>query len=357
LIWRISMNRRNTKKIRVGSVEIGGGSPISVQSMTNTDTRDVKATIQQVLELEKAGCDIVRISVFDKKCADTIKEIKKETGIPLVADIHFDYRLALASIENGIDKLRINPGNIGGPNAVKQVVDAAKEREIPIRIGVNAGSLSSDILERFGNTPSGMVESAMEHVAILEDLGYDRIIISLKASNVIKTIEAYRLISQRVNYPLHLGITEAGTFLSGTVKSSIGLGILLVEGIGDTIRVSLTASPVEEVRVGLEILKALGLKASGVEIISCPTCGRCNINLFDMADKLQNELKDIKHPLKVALMGCVVNGPGEAREADIGIAGGKGKVALFKKGKIIGTVPEEKAFEMLLSEIREMISK
>ena len=206
------MNRRNTKKIRVGSVEIGGGSPISVQSMTNTDTRDVKATIQQVLELEKAGCDIVRISVFDKKCADTIKEIKKETGIPLVADIHFDYRLALASIENGIDKLRINPGNIGGPNAVKQVVDAAKEREIPIRIGVNAGSLSSDILERFGNTPSGMVESAMEHVAILEDLGYDRIIISLKASNVIKTIEAYRLISQRVNYPLHLGITEAGTF-------------------------------------------------------------------------------------------------------------------------------------------------
>lgn len=351
------MNRRNTKKIRVGSVEIGGGSPISIQSMTNTDTRDVKATIQQVLELEKAGCDIVRISVFDKKCADTIKEIKKETGIPLVADIHFDYRLALASIENGIDKLRINPGNIGGPNAVKQVVDAAKEREIPIRIGVNAGSLSSDILERFGNTPSGMVESAMEHVAILEDLGYDRIIISLKASNVIKTIEAYRLISQRVNYPLHLGITEAGTFLSGTVKSSIGLGILLAEGIGDTIRVSLTASPVEEVRVGLEILKALGLKASGVEIISCPTCGRCNINLFDMADKLQNELKDIKHPLKVALMGCVVNGPGEAREADIGIAGGKGKVALFKKGKIIGTVPEEKAFEMLLSEIREMISK
>ncbi len=351
------MNRRNTKKIRVGSVEIGGGSPISVQSMTNTDTRDVKATIQQVLELEKAGCDIVRISVFDKKCADTIKEIKKETGIPLVADIHFDYRLALASIENGIDKLRINPGNIGGPNAVKQVVDAAKEREIPIRIGVNAGSLSSDILERFGNTPSGMVESAMEHVAILEDLGYDRIIISLKASNVIKTIEAYRLISQRVNYPLHLGITEAGTFLSGTVKSSIGLGLLLAEGIGDTIRVSLTASPVEEVRVGLEILKALGLKASGVEIISCPTCGRCNINLFDMADKLQNELKDIKHPLKVALMGCVVNGPGEAREADIGIAGGKGKVALFKKGKIIGTVPEEKAFEMLLSEIREMISK
>ena len=335
------MNRRNTKKIRVGSVEIGGGSPISVQSMTNTDTRDVKATIQQVLELEKAGCDIVRISVFDKKCADTIKEIKKETGIPLVADIHFDYRLALASIENGIDKLRINPGNIGGPNAVKQVVDAAKEREIPIRIGVNAGSLSSDILERFGNTPSGMVESAMEHVAILEDLGYDRIIISLKASNVIKTIEAYRLISQRVNYPLHLGITEAGTFLSGTVKSSIGLGILLVEGIGDTIRVSLTASPVEEVRVGLEILKALGLKASGVEIISCPTCGRCNINLFDMADKLQNELKDIKHPLKVALMGCVVNGPGEAREADIGIAGGKGKDALLNKGKIIVTVPEE----------------
>ncbi|NLO81910.1 MAG: flavodoxin-dependent (E)-4-hydroxy-3-methylbut-2-enyl-diphosphate synthase [Clostridiales bacterium] len=351
------MRRKNTKKIQVGRIEIGGSAPISVQSMTNTDTRDVKATIQQVLELENAGCDIVRIAIFDEKCVNTIKEIKRETDIPLVADIHFDHRLALASIENGIDKLRINPGNIGNRNAVKRVVDAAKERNIPIRIGVNAGSLSSHIINKFGNTPLGMVESAMEHVAILESMGYDRIVISLKASNVIKTVEAYRLISQRVDYPLHLGITEAGTYLSGTVKSSIGLGILLAEGIGDTIRVSLTASPVEEVKVGREILKALGLKASGVEIISCPTCGRCNIDLFNLTERLQDELRDVKQPLKVAVMGCVVNGPGEAREADIGIAGGQGKVALFKKGRIIGTVPEEKALEVLLSEIREMISQ
>ena len=351
------MRRKNTKKIQVGRIEIGGSAPISVQSMTTTDTRDVKATIQQVLELENAGCDIVRIAIFDEKCVNTIKEIKRETDIPLVADIHFDHRLALASIENGIDKLRINPGNIGNRNAVKRVVDAAKERNIPIRIGVNAGSLSSHIINKFGNTPLGMVESAMEHVAILESMGYDRIVISLKASNVIKTVEAYRLISQRVDYPLHLGITEAGTYLSGTVKSSIGLGILLAEGIGDTIRVSLTASPVEEVKVGREILKALGLKASGVEIISCPTCGRCNIDLFNLTERLQDELRDVKQPLKVAVMGCVVNGPGEAREADIGIAGGQGKVALFKKGRIIGTVPEEKALEVLLSEIREMISQ
>ena len=259
--------------------------------MTNTDTRDVKSTIQQVLELENAGCDIVRIAIFDESCINTIREIKKETGIPLVADIHFDYRLALASIDNGIDKLRINPGNIGGHDAVKQVVDAAKEKNIPIRIGVNAGSLSSDILNRFGNTPTGMVESALEHVAILEKLGYDNIVVSLKASDVVKTIEAYRLISQRVDYPLHLGVTEAGTAFSGTIKSSVGIGALLAQGIGDTLRVSLTASPVEEVRVGREILKALGLKTSGVEIISCPTCGRCNIDLFNVAEKLQDELK------------------------------------------------------------------
>lgn len=351
------MERRKTRKVKVGRIEIGGDAPISVQSMTNTDTRDVDATIKQVLELEAAGCDIVRLAVFDEACAHTIEEIKKVTDIPLVADIHFDYRLALAAIEKGVDKLRINPGNIGGYSEVQKVVSAAKERGIPIRIGVNSGSLSREILDRYGNTPQAMVESALEHVAILEKLGYENIVISLKASSVMKTIEAYRLMSQRVDYPLHLGVTEAGTTFSGTIKSAIGIGTLLAEGIGDTLRVSLTASPVEEVRVGREILKALGLRAYGIEIISCPTCGRCNIDLIRLAERLQEELEGIDYPLKVAVMGCVVNGPGEAREADIGIAGGKGKVALFKKGKVVSTVPEDKALEVLTSEIRNMIGK
>jgi (E)-4-hydroxy-3-methylbut-2-enyl-diphosphate synthase len=349
------MERRKTRKVRVGRIDIGGESPVSVQSMTTTDTRDIDATIKQVLELEAAGCDIVRLAIFDQSCTNTIKEIKKVTDIPLVADIHFDHSLALASIEKGIDKLRINPGNIGGHKEVRKVVAAAKERGIPIRIGVNAGSLSKEILNKYGNTPLGMVESALEHVAILENLGYYNIVISLKASSVLKTVEAYRLISKRVDYPLHLGITEAGTVLAGTIKSSIGIGVLLAEGIGDTLRVSLTASPVEEVKVGKEILKALELRTSGVDIISCPTCGRCNIDLIHLAEKLQNKLKGIDYPLKIAVMGCVVNGPGEAREADIGIAGGKGKVALFKKGRVIGTVPEDKALEALMFEIHNMI--
>lgn len=350
------MERRKTRKIKVGKVEIGGDAPITVQSMTNTDTRDVDATIKQVLELEASGCDIVRLAVFDEACTNTIQEIKKVTDIPLVADIHFDYRLALAAIEKGVDKLRINPGNIGGYNEVQKVVAAAKERGIPIRIGVNSGSLSKEILYKYGNTPQGMVESALEHVSMLEKLGYENIVISLKASNVMKTIEAYRLMSQRVDYPLHLGVTEAGTSFSGTIKSAIGIGTLLAEGIGDTLRVSLTASPVEEVKVGREILKALGLRTYGIEIISCPTCGRCNIDLIHLVQKLQDELKGVDYPLKVAVMGCVVNGPGEAREADIGIAGGKGKVALFKKGEVVGTVPEDKALEVLISEIRNMIT-
>lgn len=351
------MERRKTKKVKVGRIEIGGNAPISVQSMTNTDTRDVEATIKQVLELEAAGCDIVRLAVFDEECANTIQEIKKVTDIPLVADIHFDYRLALAAIEKGVDKLRINPGNIGGYSQVQEVVAAAKERNVPIRIGVNSGSLKKEILYKYGNTPQAMVESALEHVAILERLGYENIVISLKASSVMKTIEAYRLMSQRVDYPLHLGVTEAGTAFSGTIKSAIGIGTLLAEGIGDTLRVSLTASPVEEVKVGREILKALGLRPYGIEIISCPTCGRCNIDLMGLTQRLEEKLKGIDYPLKVAVMGCVVNGPGEAREADIGIAGGKGKVALFKKGKVISTIPEDKAVEVLISEIRKIIDE
>ncbi len=351
------MKRRETEKVRVGRVEIGGNAPITVQSMTTTDTRDMKATIEQILALEAAGCDIVRLAVFDEDCINTIDEIRKVTNIPLVADIHFDYRLALASIEKGIDKLRINPGNIGSQETMEKVVSAAKERNIPIRIGVNSGSLDKKFLEKYGNTPQAMVESALEHVAILERLGYDLMVISLKSSSVIKTIDAYRSISQKIDYPLHLGVTEAGTAWNGTIKSAIGIGTLLAEGIGDTLRVSLTASPVEEVKVGHEILKTLKLKTSGVEIISCPTCGRCNIHLFDLVEELQDKLMDITYPIKVAVMGCAVNGPGEAKEADIGIAGGKGKVALFKKGKIIGTFPQEKAVAMLLSEIKEMSSK
>ncbi len=351
------MERRKSRKVKVGRIEVGGDAPISVQSMTNTDTRNVEATIKQVLELEAAGCDIVRLAVFDEACANTIQEIKKVTDIPLVADIHFDYRLALAAIEKGVDKLRINPGNIGGYSEVQKVVSAAKERGIPIRIGVNSGSLKKEILYKYGNTPQAMVESALEHVAILEKLGYGNIVISLKASSVMKTIEAYRLMSERVDYPLHLGVTEAGTAFSGTIKSAIGIGTLLAEGIGDTLRVSLTASPVEEVRVGREMLKALGLRPYGIEIISCPTCGRCNIDLMGLTQKLQEELKGIDYPLKVAVMGCVVNGPGEAREADIGIAGGKGKVVLFKKGEVVSTIPEDKALEVLISEIRNIIDK
>lgn len=348
------MKRKLTRKIRVGDIAIGGDSPISVQSMTTTDPRDLDATVKQIKELEAANCDIVRISILDVESANNIKKIKEQTNIPLVADIHFDYRLAIEAVNNGIDKLRINPGNIGDENKVREVVAAAKHRNIPIRIGVNAGSLKKDFLDRYGNTSTAMAESALQEVAILEKYGFEDIVISLKASSVEKTVEAYRYVSQRVNYPLHLGITEAGTQWSGTIKSSIGIGALLLEGIGDTLRVSLTAHPVEEVKVGLEILKCLGLRQEGIEIISCPTCGRCNIDLFNIVKKVEERVSDIKKPLKVAVMGCVVNGPGEAKEADIGIAGGKGKVVLFKKGNVVGTYQENEAVDVLVKEIRRI---
>jgi len=324
--------------------------------MTNTSTHDAAATLAQVHELEKAGCDIVRLAIYDKACTDTIKAIKKETDIPLVADIHFDYRLALAAIEAGIDKLRINPGNIGSRAGVEKLVSAAGERRVPIRIGVNSGSLKDDMVQKYGHTPRAMAESALEHVMILEDMGFYDIVLSLKASDVPRTIEAYRYISQRVDYPLHLGVTEAGITYNGIIKSSIGIGCLLAEGIGDTIRVSLTDTPAEEVKAGIGILKALGLKQEGIEIISCPTCGRCNIDLISLASRLQEALSGIKSPIKLAVMGCVVNGPGEAKEADIGIAGGKGQVALFKKGSIVGTYPEQRAFEVIIKEIQEMMA-
>ena len=348
------MDRRMTRKVRVGSVEIGGDSPISVQSMTNTDTRDAQATIGQITRLQKAGCEIVRIAVFDEDCVENIKEIKANTSVPLVADIHFDYKLAVDSIEQGIDKLRINPGNIGSEKGVKEIVNAARERLIPIRIGVNSGSIKKEFLYKYGNTPKAMAESGLEQIGILEKLGYQEIVISLKASNVEKTVETYRYIAQRIDYPLHLGVTEAGTSWSGTIKSAIGIGSLLLDGIGDTLRVSLTADPTEEVRVGKEILKTLGIRKEGIEIISCPTCGRCNIELEHIVNAVQQQISDIKDPITIAVMGCVVNGPGEAREADIGIAGGKGRVVLFKKGETIGTYPQEEAVARLVSEIRRM---
>jgi (E)-4-hydroxy-3-methylbut-2-enyl-diphosphate synthase len=346
------IRRRETKKIRVGDRFIGGDAPVTVQSMTNTDTRDVNATVEQIKRLEEAGCDIVRVAVPDNQAAEAVGKIKKSIKIPLVADIHFDYRLALACMKNGADKIRLNPGNIGGIDRVKAVADMAKSRGIPIRIGVNSGSVEKHILEKYGRvTPEGMVESALNHSKILEDLDFDLILFSLKASSVPLTIAAYRLMSEKTQYPLHIGVTEAGTIFGGTVKSSVGLGCLLAEGIGDTLRVSLTGDPVEEVKVGLEILKSLGMRKNGIELISCPTCGRCGIDLVRIARQVEDRLRGSPKNIKVAIMGCVVNGPGEAREADIGIAGGKGEALLFKKGEILRKVPEDKVVEELLMEI------
>lgn len=348
------MDRKQTRKVKVGDIAIGGDAPISVQSMTTTDTRNDHATIEQILDLEDAGCDIARIAVFDEECAKNVKKIKSGTNIPLVADIHFDYKLAIASIDNGIDKLRINPGNIGKEKGVKEIVRAAQDRSVPIRIGVNGGSLKKEFLYKYGNTAKAMGESGLEQIGILEKYGYHDIVISLKASNVEKTLDAYRYIADRIDYPQHLGITEAGTAWSGTIKSAIGIGALLLDGIGDTLRVSLTANPVEEVRVGREILKSLGILKEGIEIISCPTCGRCSIDLEEIAHQVEENVRGIKHPMTIAVMGCVVNGPGEAKDADIGIAGGKGRVVLFKKGDIIGTYPEDEAVDRLIAEIRRM---
>lgn len=349
------IKRKKTRKLRVGDIYIGGGAPVTVQSMTNTDTRDVSATVEQIKKLAEAGCDIVRVAVPDAEAAAAVKEIKKAIRIPLVADIHFDYRLALACIENGADKIRLNPGNIGGPDNVKKVVEMAKPRGIPIRIGVNSGSVERSILSRYGGvTPEGMVESALGHARLLEDQDFYDIAISLKASSVPMTIEAYRQMSQKADYPLHIGVTEAGTPFAGTIKSAAGLGCLLAEGIGDTLRVSLTSDPVEEVRVGIELLKAMGLRKSGIEFVSCPTCGRTGIDLIRIANEVEKRLEGCTKHLKVAVMGCAVNGPGEAREADIGIAGGAGEALLFKKGEIIRKIPQDRIVDELLMEIERM---
>ena len=343
-----------TKQITLGNLKIGGGAPVVVQSMTKTDTRDAASTVAQIKRLEAAGCEAVRVAVLDYNAAKAIKAIKKAIKIPFIADVHFDYKLALESIANGIDGLRINPGNIGDKLKIKEVVNAAKDRGIPIRIGVNAGSLEKELLKKYGHpTAEALVESAKRHIKILENLNFTSIKVSLKASDVTKTVEAYRLFSKKFNYPLHIGISEAGPAFSGTIKSAVGLGILLSEGIGDTIRVSLTADPVEEVRVAYEILKSLHLRQKGPEIISCPTCGRCQIDIKGLVNKVEAELTNIKNPIKVAVMGCVVNGPGEAREADIGIAGGKGIGILFKHGKVVKKFKERELFKTLMGEIKK----
>lgn len=344
--------KKQTRQIHIGPVAVGGGAPCSVQSMCSTDTRDSAATLQQIDALAAAGCEIVRCAVPDRDAADALATIKSHSQIPVIADIHFDYKLALRVLEGGIDGLRLNPGNIGEQWKVAEVVKAAAERRVPIRIGVNAGSLEKHLLEQYGHpTAEAMVASALGHIRILEDLYYQEIKVSLKASDVPKTVEAYRLLASQVDYPLHIGITEAGTIFSGTIKSSVGLGILLYDGIGDTLRVSLTGDPVDEVRVGYEILKSLGLRQRGVNFVSCPTCGRCQINLIKVAEEIEKRLQAIDKPITVAVMGCVVNGPGEAREADVGIAGGKGEGLVFRKGEIVRKVPEAELADALLEEI------
>ncbi|NLA58951.1 MAG: flavodoxin-dependent (E)-4-hydroxy-3-methylbut-2-enyl-diphosphate synthase [Firmicutes bacterium] len=347
--------RSNTRRVHVRDVAIGGGAPIVVQSMTNTDTRDVRATLAQIAALKEAGCELVRVAVPDEKAASALSTICREAGLPIVADIHFDYRLALKAVEAGVSKLRINPGNIGSRQRVEAVVSAAKERSIPIRIGVNAGSLAKPLVDKYGGrVPEALVESALQHIKILEDESFYDIVVSLKASDVSTTVQAYRLIASRMEYPLHVGITEAGTAFQGTIKSSVGIGIILALGLGDTIRVSLTGDPTEEVKVAYGILQSLGLRQRGVEIISCPTCGRCQIDLIEIAEEVENRLKDMTVPLKVAVMGCVVNGPGEARDADIGIAAGRDKVVLFRKGKLLGQFPAESAVDVLVEAVEEL---
>jgi len=346
---------RSTKRITLGGVDIGGGAPVSVQSMTKTDTRDVAATVSQIKRLQAAGCEIVRVAVLNSEASAAIKSIKKKIRIPLVADVHFDHRLALEAVANGADGLRINPGNIGSTQKVKEVVSAARDKGVPIRIGVNAGSLEKELLRKYGHPGAkALVESAARHIRILEDLKFTAIKVSLKASDVMKTVEAYRLFSRKFRYPLHIGISEAGPAFSGTIKSAVGLGILLSEGIGDTMRVSLTADPVEEVRVAYEILKSLHLRQRGPELVSCPTCGRCQVDIRGIVDKVEAKLAGIEKPIKVAVMGCVVNGPGEAREADIGIAGGRGTGILFKHGRVVKTLKERELFSTLMREIKKM---
>lgn len=346
--------RRKTKVIHVGTVAVGGGFPISVQSMTKTNTRNVKSTVRQICILEEAGCEIIRIAVPDIDAAQALGKIKARVTIPIIADIHFDWRLALEAVRQGVDGLRINPGNIGARWKVEEVVSGANDRGIPIRIGVNAGSLSKKLLAKFTHpSPEALVESASEHIEILEAVNFRNIKVSLKASNVPTTVEAYRLFSKKFRYPLHIGISEAGPSFTGIIKSSVGLGILLSEGIGDTVRVSLSSDPAEEVRVAYEILKSLGLRERGANIVSCPTCGRCEVDIRGLAGEVETLLRDIKKPITVAVMGCIVNGPGEAREADVGIAGGKGTGLLFRKGKIVKRLKEKELLKALMEEIRE----
>lgn len=345
----------NTRKVKIGNLYIGGGERVAVQSMTTAYTADAEKTAEQIKALENCGCDIVRVAVPDEDSAKAIFDIKNKIDIPLVADIHFDYRLALICMERGVDKIRINPGNIGGEDRARLVAEEAKRRHIPIRIGVNGGSLEKEILEKYGSaTPEAMVESAAGHVRILEKYGFYDTVISIKSSDVRKTIAAYRLASERFDYPLHLGVTEAGTYKNGVIKSAIGIGSLLADGIGDTVRVSLTDDPIHEVETAKRILKALGLSKGGIEVVSCPTCARCRINLIPIAKQVNEALENIDADIKVAVMGCVVNGPGEAKDADIGIAGGDGCAVLFKKGIVAGKIPEEKIVETLIEEIKKM---
>ena len=346
--------KRQTKVVKIGNRYIGGDNPILIQSMTNTKTEDIDATVKQILDLEKAGCDIIRCTANNEAAAKAFAEIKKQIHIPIVADIHFDYKLAIKAIENGADKIRINPGNIGGKDRIKAVVDAAKAHQIPIRVGVNSGSLEKDIVEKYhGVTAEGIVESALDKVHILEDFGFDDIVISIKSSDVLMCVKAHELIAQKTAYPLHVGITEAGTLMRGNIKSAIGLGLILHQGIGDTIRVSLTGDPVNEIVSAKLILKTLGLRDGGIEVVSCPTCGRTSIDLIGLANQVENLVADYEHlNIKVAVMGCVVNGPGEAREADIGIAGGNGEGLLIKHGEIIKKVPENQLLSVLDEELR-----
>lgn len=346
------MLRTQTKEVKIGSVTIGGKHPVAIQSMTNTKTEDVEATVEQILRLEAAGCEIVRCTVPTMEAAKALKEIKKQIHIPLVADIHFDYKMAIAAIENGADKIRINPGNIGSEERVRAVVEKAKEYGIPIRIGVNSGSLEKTLLEKYGGvTAEGIVESALDKVHMIESMGYDNLVVSIKSSDVLMCIKAHELIAKQCPYPLHVGITESGTVYSGNIKSSVGLGIILHEGIGNTIRVSLTGDPVEEIRSAKLILKTLGLRTGGIEVVSCPTCGRTQIDLIGLANEVEKMVQEFPLDIKVAVMGCVVNGPGEAKEADLGIAGGIGEGLLIKKGEIIRKVKEEELLETLRQEL------
>ena len=346
------MYRDNTKKIKIGDREIGGGNPVLIQSMCNTRTDDVESTVKQILSLEDAGCEIIRCTVPDKRSADAIKEIKKRIHIPLVADIHLDHKMAIAAVENGADKIRINPGNIGGEEKLAEVVKKCRERNIPIRVGVNSGSLEKNLVEKYGGvTAEGLVESALDKVRMIEKQDYGNIVISIKSSDVLMCVDAYKKIAQKSEYPLHVGITEAGTVVSGNIKSAIGLGIILHEGIGDTIRVSLTGDPVEEIRSARIILRTLGLRKGGVEVVSCPTCGRTRINIIELANKVETMVQGIDKELKVAVMGCAVNGPGEAKEADLGVAGGDGEGLIFRKGQIVKKVREDELLNALKEEL------